>query len=352
MKILVISTPVFRLVGGSGGIIGYGGLESVAYQCAVGLAVKGHQVSIAAPDGSVVPGCTVIPIGPERQVDEMMAFKKYEALLPTFDAVIDHSWLKPAYLVKGRGTLPKTPVVGVLHAPVDTMFRTLPPGVDKPCFVCISQDQKSHFEALHGREARFVYNAVDAQNFYRPLGLPRTDRFLFLARFSSVKSPAVNMQACINAGANLDLVGDTSITNEPEYFESCRRMADGKQIKIVGGVSRGEAVSWFSRAFAFCHVTPAFREPFGLAVVEAQACGLPAVVFKYGAVKETVIHGVTGWHCTSLDEAVNVIKTWKDEGIPDSVREACRENALSFSLDRMVSGYEALCTEAVEAGGW
>ena len=47
MKILVISTPIFITP-----VRGYAGLEVIAWEIARGLAAKGHQVSLAAPDGS------------------------------------------------------------------------------------------------------------------------------------------------------------------------------------------------------------------------------------------------------------------------------------------------------------
>ena len=36
-------------------------------------------------------------------------------------------------------------------------------------------------------------------------------------------------------------------------------------------------------------------EPFGLAPLEAMACGLPVVAVKEGGVRETVVDGVTGF---------------------------------------------------------
>ena len=78
MKIAVISTPVFAIgQNGVNGLVGYGGLEQLAWQQAAGLAAKGHEVFLMAPDGSTCPGATVIPIGPAGQTNEHMAFQKY-----------------------------------------------------------------------------------------------------------------------------------------------------------------------------------------------------------------------------------------------------------------------------------
>lgn len=364
MKIAVISSTVFAL--GNNGLQGYGGLEQIAWLCAKGLAEKGHQVSLVAPDGSSCPGVEIIPCGPAGQVSEEMAFggfpeiKEGEVIrrrehagywqhLLKCDAVVDHSWQKYSYMLKMEGTL-KCPVLGVLHAPVNSMYQTLPP-IDNPCFVCISIDHAEHFKALFNRDARCCYNGVSSE-FYKPLDVPRTDRFLFLARFSSIKGPDLAIQACKEAGVGLDVIGDFSITNEPELYERCKEMADGKQIRIVGPASRGECVWWMSQAHAFLHPNQRFREPMGLAPVEAQLCGLPVIAWDFGAMRETVKDKTTGYLVRSYSDLVNAVRAVKQNPFyMGGSREGCRQWAEQFSIQRMVDTYESLCQEAVE-GGW
>ena len=68
MKICVISSTVFAV--GQQGLAGYGGLEQIAWQVAKGLAAKGNEVTLVSPDGSLCPGCSVIPTGIPGQHDE------------------------------------------------------------------------------------------------------------------------------------------------------------------------------------------------------------------------------------------------------------------------------------------
>ena len=359
MRIAVISTPVFPCPP-----VGYSGLEFLAWQQAKGLAAKGHQVALFAPDGSHCEGAVIVPIGPPGSWNEKQAYGKYwQHLLgpngeDAFDVIIDNSWQKWAFSLKLEGRI-KAPLLAVCHAPVNTMHQSLPdPGMVS--FVCISKDQASHFEALFSRECRYVYNGVDT-SFYQPLNVPRTNRFLFLARFSTIKGPLLAIEACKAAGVGLDLIGDTSITNEPEYLEKCKRACDGKQIRLIGPATRSECVYWFSQAHCLLHPNfpapklghPGFREPFGLAPVEAQLCGTLVIAGNFGACRETIKHGETGWIVKSMDDLIETIKIFGGEvGFRKERRERCREWASQFSIEAMVSGYEKLCQEAIQTGGW
>ena len=381
MKIAVVSSTVFSVP-----LKGYGGLEAIAWEIARGLAAKGHQVSLVTPDGSECPGVEIIPTGPPGQHDEKMAYGGYpehkegdvvrrrghagywQHLVGVY-AVIDHSWQKNAYLRKEEGVL-KVPVLGVMHAPVNTMYGRTPP-VEKPCTVCISKDQADHYNALFSSgEARVAYNGIDL-DFYKPMGITRSRRFLFLARFSTIKGPDLAIEACRAAGVGLDLIGDTSITNEPQFLDQCKNMAvlanaEGRmsswqfsdQVRMVGPAKRGECVWWYSQAHCMLHPNMRFREPFGLAPIEAMACGCPVIAWDYGAMRETVKHSYTGSLVKSMKELIERIRycSFTDPIFGNKQvevwRKSCREWASQFSIQRMVSRYEELCVEAVDTGGW
>ena len=51
MKIAVVSSAVFPMRPPNG-TVGYSGLEVIAWQCAKGLAERGHQVVLIGPDDS------------------------------------------------------------------------------------------------------------------------------------------------------------------------------------------------------------------------------------------------------------------------------------------------------------
>jgi glycosyltransferase involved in cell wall biosynthesis len=103
-----------------------------------------------------------------------------------------------------------------------------------------------------------------------------------------------------------------------------------KNIEIMGAQSDAILKEMMQKAKAFVF---AAVEDFGIAPVEAMACGVPVIAFNQGGVRETVIEGVTGLFfaeqtCASLIEAVRRFETLEiDPNI-------CRKRAEEFSKKR------------------
>lgn len=341
MNICVISTTVMTCPPA-----GYSGLEQLAWQQAVGLANKGYDVSLIAPHGSTVPS-NVNLIETELLSRERHAYNLYWKMLPSFDAIIDNSWEKWSYILKMEGRL-NAPILGVLHAPIHTMYQKLPP-VEKPCLVSISKDQAQAVKDLFGAEAKVSYNGVDV-DFYKPLNRKRNSRYLFLARMSSIKGPDIAVEVAKRTKVSLDLVGDDKLTAEPQLAEQIKNdCIKNPNLRYVGPQNRDECVIWFNQNKALLHPNKLYKEPFGLAPVEAQLCGMPVIAWNNGAMNETIKHGETGFIVNSEDEMCELIKNDAVSGI-NSVR--CRDWAQQFSYTNMINRYEELINIALSTGGW
>jgi glycosyltransferase involved in cell wall biosynthesis len=346
MRVCVISTTIMTLPPA-----GYSGLEMLAYQQAEGLAKKGHEVLLIAPTGSTTPPGVELH-GTTLREGEMQAYSGYWQRLPLYDAVIDNSWQKWSYILKKEGKL-KAPVLGVLHAPAETMFAD-PPPVEKPCLVAISRDQagavSGHLYSPAGESvrARVAYNGID-MDFYQNSGRKRSDRYLFLGRMSKLNGPHVAVSAAKACNVTLDLVGDDKLVENPAYVAAVKSSCEGTQIVYHGEKRRKDCVAFFSGGKALLHCSFVFREPFGLAPVEAQACGCPVVAPDYGAMRETVKPGETGFLIRTQDELEELIRS---DAVASIKPEVCREWASQFSVQKMVDRYESLCHEAIDSGGW
>jgi glycosyltransferase involved in cell wall biosynthesis len=189
-----------------------------------------------------------------------------------------------------------------------------------------------------------VVHNCDLEFYKKKPDIKRTERYLFLARMSRIKGPHIAVDLARKLRFGLDLVGDDRITGEPELAQRMQMMAQ-HNIKYHGGVSREKAVEFFSGAKALIHSAKDFREPFGLAPIEAQSCGVPVLAFDNGAMRETIVHGKTGFVCKTIEEMEELIKT---DAVKSIKAKDCVENAQRFSVKRMVDRYEELCKEALE----
>jgi glycosyltransferase involved in cell wall biosynthesis len=99
-------------------------------------------------------------------------------------------------------------------------------------------------------------------------------------------------------------------------------------------VSSDDPNTLLSNAYALLHLIT-FREPFGLTMLEAGACGLPVIATPPGSVPEIVKDTLNGLLVSSPEEAV--------ERLPEILKidRAARRRHVEhyFSLDAMIDGY-------------
>src|SRR6185436_8031664 len=87
------------------------------------------------------------------------------------------------------------------------------------------------------------------------------------------------------------------------------------------------------------------REPFGLVLAEAMACGTPVAALDKGAVREVVDDGVTGIVFDDLEQMANELPR-----VFDLDRRRVRERAVErFGAGRMVDEYIRVYASIVEA---
>jgi glycosyltransferase involved in cell wall biosynthesis len=73
-----------------------------------------------------------------------------------------------------------------------------------------------------------------------------------------------------------------------------RRLDLCKHVRLLPGRDRAELPSLYAAADLFVNLTVHHDENFGLAQVEALACGVPVVGTHWGGLRDTVRNGVTG----------------------------------------------------------
>jgi D-inositol-3-phosphate glycosyltransferase len=145
---------------------------------------------------------------------------------------------------------------------------------------------------------------VDTER-YRPEGpaAPRTrrPRLLYVGRLVERKGigDAISALAGV-ADAELIIAGGPSPAElhlDAEVGKLtglARGLGLGERVRFLGRVDRSVLPELYRSADAVVCVP--WYEPFGLAAVEAMACGVPVVASAVGGLSDTVIHNVTGLH--------------------------------------------------------
>ena len=317
----------------------YGPWEQVVAHLADGLVARGHEVVLLATGDSqtrarlewVCPR----PLGEDPTLDP----KAYEFLhigralelarARAFDVLHNHLNAYPLVF----SPLVDIPLVTTLHgsalleqAPrlIYRRFRGLP-------YVSISDAERQGLPELN--YVATVYNGIDLAQFTFQ---PRPGTYLaFLGRISPKKGAHLAIEVARRTAIPLKMAALIP-PDERDFFETAiRPHLDGRLVEYVGEVGPRERDDFLGGALALLHLCTV-PEPFGLALVEAQACGTPVIGMGLGAVPEVVQHGRTGFVVHSLAEAVEAVGQ-----LHRLDRHACRRWVEErFTVEKMVEGYE------------
>lgn len=140
-------------------------------------------------------------------------------------------------------------------------------------------------------------------------------------------------------GVKLLMVGDGP--DRPACEAACREAGICHDVRFLGKQEPVEEILSIADLF----VMPSGSETFGLAALEAMACGVPVVSTDIGGLPELNVHGETGFLCPlgdldALTAACRRILT--DDALQSRMAEAARARAVDeFRLDRIVPRYEA-----------
>ncbi len=150
-------------------------------------------------------------------------------------------------------------------------------------YVAISRYVAGRIDRYYNRTADVIEPPVDTR-FYSPDGSAPGDYIISVSALVPYKRVDLAIDACRLADVPLRVVGVG-----PEA-ERLHRRADSN-VEFIENCSQAELRDLYRGARAF--LLPG-EEDFGIAPVEAQACGRPVIALARGGACETVAHGTTG----------------------------------------------------------
>jgi N-acetyl-alpha-D-glucosaminyl L-malate synthase BshA len=140
--------------------------------------------------------------------------------------------------------------------------------------------------------------------------------------------------------ARLVMVGDGP--DRPAAERQAVMMGLMEQVDFVG--EQQDLVPWLSSADLF--LLPSSQESFGLAALEAMACGVPVIASRVGGIPEVIADGWTGVLADPADAdgmAREALRLLQDAGRRDAMGLAAAADVRHrFSTDAIVPRYEAL----------
>jgi glycosyltransferase involved in cell wall biosynthesis len=210
--------------------------------------------------------------------------------------------------------------------------RVLPHGVDTERFRPASPAERAELRARLGLPGGLL--AVYAGRLLRGKGLePLLDA---LAATS------------VPAGLRLVLVGSgegQALDATADLRERAARLGLEPRVVFAGRSDRVEDYLRASDVFVF----PSLFEALGIALVEAAACGLPAIASRTGGIVDVVEDGRSGWLVTPGDAgalAAALSELARDEVLRAAMAEHARARALArFDERDVLLGYRALFRE-------
>lgn len=209
-------------------------------------------------------------------------------------------------------------------------------------FVANSANVARRIEKYYRRRADVIPPPVDT-DFFRPDDPPRrSEDLLAVSALVPYKRIDLAIAACAASGRHLRIVG-----TGPE--EKRLRRGAGRSAEFLGAVDAETLRRLYREARAL--VMPG-EEDFGIAAVEAQACGTPVIAYGRGGALETVRPGETGILFPELTAASLRGALDKAETIEFNTA-ALRAHAMTFSRDtfrKAIAAYLADTWAAFEAG--
>jgi len=218
------------------------------------------------------------------------------------------------------------------RAPLRALDQAAARRVDQ--FVSISAHVAARVRRTYGRNSEVVYPPVAMRGSI--VDAPRGGFLLSLGRLVPYKRVDLAIGAAERLGVPLVVAGDGPDRKRLEHLA-------GPHTTFLGAVSEVDAGRLLSScaAFVFCA-----EEDFGIAPVEANAHGAPAVVFGRGGATETIVDAVTGIHFHS--QTVDAVAAAVAQCLATSWDAAAlRTNAARFAPEQFRDGMRAQLLRAV-----
>lgn len=321
----------------------YGGTERIVEALTNNLVDQGVDVTLFATEDSKTKA-KLISVFPkslrESKTSDSESVEKTVYHLGTaysqqnsFDIIHDHN----SFTAMPIANLCRTPCVITMHGLINQNMAKMFKIFSKPNYVSISHDQIKYAKNFNDN-IKTIYNGLNFHDY--PVARKPKDYLLFVGRISIEKGVHVAIEVAEQLDIPLIIAAKLDRKDLAYFKQFIEPKLRNHQIRWIGEVNTAKRNKLMNEAI--CLINPVlWREPFGLTMIEAMACGCPVIAFNNGSVPEIIADKLSGFIVKDDQEmiaAVNMIELIN--------RDDCRSYAINnFNEKIMTNSYLKLYEE-------
>jgi len=294
-----------------------GGAEIHLHEIFKRIARNGHQVTLitskykGCKKEETIEGIRVVRIG-TKFTFFLFVFLYYITKLRgrDFDFVIDDISKIPIF----SPLYVKKPLIAIIHhLHGKTLFKELPffvavfaslcerlvPLVYKKIpIITVSESTKRELilKGLPKNNIKIVYNGIN-HNLFKPGTKSENPLIIYVGRVKRYKQ----LEDLIKAfkiikenGKNTELIIAGKGDHHEELEELVKKLnIDSNSVRIYRNITEQEKIDILQRGWIY--VTTSMKEGWGLSIIEANACGTPAIAYKIPGLQDSIKNGQTGF---------------------------------------------------------
>lgn len=208
-------------------------------------------------------------------------------------------------------------------------------------FISNSKNISERIQKVYRRDSKVIYPPINVDAFN--IAEEKEDYFVTASRLVPYKKVDIIVKAFTKMpDKKLIVVGDG-----PEFTKLQKISSGYANISLTGYISSSELEKTIARSTAFINAS---NEDFGIAPVEAQACGVPIIAYAKGGILETTVENKTAvyYHEQDSNSIVEAVKLFEKTTL-DSPLEI-RNFALKFKREHFRSEFEKFIQECTSKG--